>query len=279
MRSAHQRLPACYVAVVFVVSGGADEAYLAAFEVRLEHVGGIERSVAARTACPNHIVYLVDVEYGVTFSGESFHHLLDALLEVAAELRPCYHRSHVHHVDARLFEAVGHVATGNACSQSVDQCCLADTSLADVQRIVLVLAAEHLDGAFEFSVAADERIVPGVSVGYACHKLAPCLTLWFGFAPGRVGADDGFPLVVVGHKRRHELAMALADESIELIGSARLFEHEHCGYDLGHVDNVDVGILRLAHGESHHLRELMGALDGIEHAFGHTLKRVEIFAY
>ena len=224
-------------------------------------------------------MYLVDVEYGVTFGGESFHHLFDALLEVTAELRPCYHRSHVHHVYARLFEAVGHVATGYACSQSVDQCSLADTSLADVQRIVLVLAAEHLDGAFEFGVASDERIVLGVSVGYARHKFAPCLAMWFGFVPGRVGADDGFPLVVVGHERRHELAMAVADVAVELICRARFFEHEHGGYDLGHVDNVDVGILRLAHGESHHLRELMRALDGIAHAFGHTLKRVEIFAY
>ena len=181
LESAHQRLLACYIAVVFVVSGGADEAYLAAFEVGLEHVGGIERSVAARTARPNHIVYLVYVEYGVTFGGESFHHLLDALLEVAAELRPGYHRSHVHHVYARLFEAVGHVATGYACSQSVHQSCLADTSFADVQRIVLVLAAEHLDGAFQLGVASDERIVLGVGVGYARHKFAPCLAAGFGF--------------------------------------------------------------------------------------------------
>ena len=181
LEASHQRLLACYVAVVFVVSGRADEAYIAAFEVGLEHVGGIERSVTARTARPDHIMYLVDVEYGVAFGGESFHHLLDALLEVAAELRPCYHRSHVHHVYARLFEAVGHVTTGYACSQSVHQSCLADTCFADVQRIVLVLAAEHLDGAFEFGVAADERIVLGVSVGYARHKFAPCLAAGFGF--------------------------------------------------------------------------------------------------
>ena len=73
--------------------------------------------------------------------------------------------------------------------------------------------------------------------------------------------------------------MAVADVAVELICRARFFEHEHGGYDLGHVDNVDVGILCLAHGESHHLRELMRALDGVVHAFGHTVKRVEIFAY
>ena len=73
--------------------------------------------------------------------------------------------------------------------------------------------------------------------------------------------------------------MAVADVAVELICRARFFEHKHGGYDLGHVDNVDVGILCLAHSESHHLRELMRALDGVAHAFGHAVETVEIFAH
>ena len=279
LEAAHQRLLAGNVAVVFVVGGGADEAYLAAFEIRLEHVGGIERSVTARTSRPNHVVYLVDVEYGVALGGESFHHLLDALLKVAAELCTCYHRSHVHHVNARLLEAVGHVATGNTSCQSVHQRCLAYTCLAYVQRIVLVLTTEHLYGALQFCLASDERIMLGVGVGYARHKLAPCLTAGFGSRFHCLAIVDGFLRIIVAHERRHEIALIVAYKAIEFIGSARLFEHEHGGYELWHVDNVDVGILCLTHRESHHLGELVRAFDGVAHTFGHTVKRVEIFAY
>ena len=279
LEAAHQRLLAGNVAVVFVVGGGADEAYLAAFEIRLEHVGGIERSVAARASSSNHIVYLVDVEYGVTLSGESFHHLLDTLLEVAAELCTSYHRSHVHHVNARLLEAVRHVATGNTSCQSVYQRCLADTSLAHVQRIVLVLTTQHLYGTFQFSLASDERIVLSVGVGYARHKLAPCLAARLGSRFHCLTIVDGFLRIIVAHERCHEIALIVAYKAVELIGSTRLLKHKHGGYELWHVDNVDVGILCLTHRESHHLGELVRAFDGVAHAFGHTVKRVEIFAY
>ena len=278
LEAAHQRLLAGNVAVVFVVGGGAYEAYLAAFEIRLEHVGGIERSVAARASSSNHIVYLVDVEYGVALSGESFHHLLDALLEVAAELCTSYHRTHVHHVNARLLEAVGHVATGNACRQSVHQRCLADTCLAPVQRIVLVLTAEHLDGTLQFSLASDERIVLGVGVGYARHKLTPCLPARLGSRFHCLAIVDGFLRIIVAHERRHEIAMTVAYKAVEFVGSTRLLKHEHSGYELGHVDNVDVGILCLTHRESHHLGELVRTLDGVVYAFGHAVEAVEKFA-
>ena len=279
LKSAHQRLLAGNVAVIFVVSSGADESYLAAFEVGLEHVGGIERSVAARASCSNHIVYLVDVEYGVALGGESFHHLLDALLEVATKLCTCYHRSHVHHVYARLLEAVGHVATGYASCQSVHQRCLADTCLAHVQRIVLVLATQHLYGTFQFSLASDERIVLSVGIGYARHKLSPSLSARLGSRFHCLTIVDGFLRIIVAHERCHEIALIVAYKAIELIGSTRLLEHEHGGYELWHVDNIDVGKLCLTHRESHHLGELVRTLDGIAHAFRHTVKRVEIFAY
>ena len=279
LESAHQRLLAGYVAVVFVISGRADESYFAAFEIGLEHIGGIERSVAARTARPNHIVYLVDVEYGVALSGESFHHLLDALLEVATKLRSGYHRAHVHHVYAREFEAGGHVATGYACCQSVYQRCLADTCLAHVQRIVLVLATQHLYGTFQFSLASDERIVLSVGIGYARHKLSPSLSARLGSRFHCLTIVDGFLRIIVAHERCHEIALIVAYKAIEFIGSTRLLKHKHGGYELWHVDNVNVGILCLTHRESHHLGELVRAFDGVAHTFGHTVKRVEIFAY
>ena len=81
--------------VVFFVSGGADESYLAGFKVWLEHVGGIHSPVA-RGSRPNKSMYLVDLPtVVVAFLLNAFLFLIDAILEFATKLGACKKSAHV----------------------------------------------------------------------------------------------------------------------------------------------------------------------------------------
>ena len=53
---------------------------------------------------------------------------------------------------------LGHLAVGDALRKAFDDGGLAYAGLADQNRIVLGTAAEDLDDALQFSVAADQRI-------------------------------------------------------------------------------------------------------------------------
>ena len=51
-----------------------------------------------------------------------------------------------------------HFAVDDAARQALGDRGLADAGVADEQRIVLLAAAQHLDGAADLGVAADQRI-------------------------------------------------------------------------------------------------------------------------
>ena len=85
-------------------------------------------------------------------------HGLEALLEIAAILGAGDQRAEVERIDRRIGQHVGHVAIDDALGQAFGERGLAHAGFADVQRVVLATAAEHLDGAFDFVGAADERI-------------------------------------------------------------------------------------------------------------------------
>ena len=64
------------------------------------------------------------------------------------------------------FSAFGHVAVDDAQRQAFGDGGLADAGLADQHRVVLGAARQHLDGAADFVVAADDRIeLAGAGVG------------------------------------------------------------------------------------------------------------------
>ena len=172
LEATHHALALLEVAVVLLVGGGADEAYLSAFEVGLEHIGAVERAVACR-ARANQGVDFVDIDDGIAFGDNAFHHSLDAFLEVAAIGCSCHHRAHVHLVDGRSPQTFGHIAALNAFGQAIDERRLADTGFSHMQRVVLFASAEYLDGTIEFSLTSDERIVVGEVVVDAGDEVAP----------------------------------------------------------------------------------------------------------
>ena len=85
-------------------------------------------------------------------------HGLQALLELAAILGAGDQRAHVERQQLLVLEALGHVALDDALRQAFGDGGLADAGLADQDGIVLGAAGEHLDGAADLLVAADDGI-------------------------------------------------------------------------------------------------------------------------
>ncbi len=85
-------------------------------------------------------------------------HLLEPLFEIAAITRAGKQRAHVEREHGRVLEHFRHFAMDNPPRQTFRDCGLADAGLADEQRIVLLAAAENLDGAVDLGVAPDQRI-------------------------------------------------------------------------------------------------------------------------
>ena len=225
----------------------------------------------------------VDVDDAVAFAGHAFHDALDAFLEVAAILRSGQHRAHVHLVDATAFQTLGHVAALDARCQSVDQRRLSHAGLAHVQRVVLLLSAEHLQRAFQFLLAADERIVLAHQVVHAGHQLAPGLLL--DFSVQRVvllaivvdveflvaEAMTAVKHVVVGwqtvlevlaldvveaDEMRHEFGHLVLQIFLQHIGSPRLLQTEHGIGEMGHVGLFAAGEERVVAGGRNEFRHL-----------------------
>ena len=144
-------------AAVFLERGRTDAAQFARRQRRLDQVGRIH-GAAAGGAGADDGVDLVDEQHR---AGDLLHrgqHRLQALLEVAAVLGAGDQRAKVERVDHRVGQHVGHVAIDDALGQAFGERGLAHAGFADVERVVLAAAAQHLDGAFDFVGAADQRV-------------------------------------------------------------------------------------------------------------------------
>ena len=145
------------VLAVLVEGGGAHAVQLAARQRRLEHVAGVHGAFGL--AGPHHRVQLVDEQDdGTALLAQFVQHGLQALLELAAELRPSDQRPHVQRQDALVLQAFRHLAVENALRQALDDGRLAHARFADQHRIVLGAPLQHLHGAADFIVAPDHRI-------------------------------------------------------------------------------------------------------------------------
>ena len=119
-------------------------------------------------------------------------HRLEPLLELAAIFGPGDQRAHVERQQLLVLQAFGHVAIDDAQRQPFGDRGLADARLADQHRVVLGAPRQHLDGAADFLVAADDRVelarprrlgeVAGIFLERiiallgrcACRRCAPC---------------------------------------------------------------------------------------------------------
>ena len=85
-------------------------------------------------------------------------HALQPFLELAAIFGAGDQPAHVERQQAAVLEAIRHVAVGDANGEAFGDGGLADAGLADQHGIVLRPPGEHLDGAADLLVAADDRV-------------------------------------------------------------------------------------------------------------------------
>ncbi len=101
---------------------------------------------------------LVDEHDDVRVLGQLLHDRLEALFELTAILGARHDERDVQREDPLVGEEVRDVAVDNLLREAFDDGRLANTRLADEDRVVLGPAAEDLLHALGFDVAADERV-------------------------------------------------------------------------------------------------------------------------
>jgi hypothetical protein len=156
LEAALERRIALEVLAVLVERRRADRLDLAACEGRLEDRSGVDRTL--RGACADEVVELVDEQDDVSALGDLLHHLLQALLELTAVLRPGDESREVEGVDLLALEELRHLARGDAGCEALDDGRLADPGLADEHRVVLLPAREDLHHALDLRLAPDHRV-------------------------------------------------------------------------------------------------------------------------
>ena len=164
-----ERRVALEVLAVLVERRRADRLQLAAGERRLEDRGGVDRALGGARA--DEVVQLVDEQDDVAALGDLLHHLLQALLELAAVLRAGDERRQVERVDLLVLEEVRHLVRADARGEALDDGGLADARLADQHRVVLRAAREDLHHALDLGLPSDDRVE--LALGGQLRQVAP----------------------------------------------------------------------------------------------------------
>ena len=129
----------------------------AACKGRLQQVRGVH--CPFRLAGADQRVHFVDEQDDAAFGRRHFvEHRFQPLFELAAIFGPGDQRAHVEGEQLLVANRLGHVAVDDAQRKPLDDRRLADSGLADQDRIVLGPARQHLDRAAYFLVTADDRI-------------------------------------------------------------------------------------------------------------------------
>ena len=264
LEPAHQRAVLFEVLPVFLVGGRADAAQRAGGQRGLEQVGGIHRAAGGRAGA-DHGMDLVDEHDRAGIGLELLDHLLEAFLEVAAIARAGEQGAHVEREYGGVLEHVGHFAVHDAPRQTFGDRGLADAGVADEQRVVLLPAAQHLDGAVDLGFAPDQGVdlalarllVEVDAIGF--ERVALLLRLVAALGIGvLVGAAHGArfrharPLgdtvadVVDRVVARHVLllqeiggmALALGEDRNQHVGAGHLFAARRLHVDDGALDHA-----------------------------------------
>ena len=238
---------------------------------------------------------LVDEQDDVAALGDLLHHLLEALLELAAVLRAGDEGGEVQRVDLLALEQLGDVGVRDPLGEALDHGGLADAGLADEHGVVLRAPREDLhdpldlrlapDDGVELAVGGQLREVPSELV----EELGGLLAL-AGRARGARGPAGGLrpgALAATARAREHP-----DDLVADLLGVRVEVEQDAGGDTLVLADEPEEDVLRadvvvaqrqgLAEGELQHLlgtwserdlarSHLFAAADDPHHLGAHTL--------
>ena len=92
---------------------------------------------------------LVDIENGIFFLLQLFHHCLEPLLEIAPKLGARQHGSQINPVDSGIFQLLRYAALVDSGRQPIRDGRLSHTGFPHMERIVLLTPAQYLHGAFQ----------------------------------------------------------------------------------------------------------------------------------
>ncbi|GAC1663328.1 MAG: hypothetical protein NVS9B8_02120 [Candidatus Limnocylindrales bacterium] len=215
------------VLAVLVEGRRADGVEFAAGEHRLEQVGCVHRSF--RRAGADDRVEFVDEQDDLAVAVlDLLEDGLQALLELAPELRPGDQRPEIERDHPPALESLGHVTADDPLGEALDDGRLADAGLADQDRVVLRPTAQHLDHPADLLVAADDRVEPaGPSLGRQVASVllergVGALRVWRGDALATAdaleGAEDSLATGAVAIEQLAPLAADLEDAEQEMLG-------------------------------------------------------------
>ena len=157
LETAGERMVFFEHAAEFRVRGRADAFQLAIRQCRFQQVGGVQRA-ARRRAGTDDGVDLVDEQDAVRIVLQLLEHGFQALFEVTAVFGTGQQGAHVQRIHDGILQDFRHIALRDAIGQAFGDGRLAHARLADEQRIVLAAAAQDLDHAVDFFLAADQRV-------------------------------------------------------------------------------------------------------------------------
>ena len=190
LEPANQRAVLLEVLAELLVGRGAHAPQGARGERGLQQVGGVH-GPARGGARADHRVDLVDEQHRVRVVLEFLDHLLHALFEVTPIAGASQQRAHVEREDRRAGQDLGDLVVDDLARQALGDGGLADTGVADQQRVILRAPAKDLDAALHLGRAADQR-VDLTLLGLFVEVDA------VGFQGLAAGLDGGLVLVVRG---------------------------------------------------------------------------------
>ena len=121
---------------------------------------------------------LVDEQDHVPSGLDLAQQALDPLLELAPELGACHKAGKIQQVDLLILQPGGHLSLCDPLGDALGDSGLAHTGFTDEAGVVLLTAAQDLDGAVDLAVAADDVIqppllgLPGQVLAVGVQKLA-----------------------------------------------------------------------------------------------------------
>ena len=141
-----------------------DHAQPSAREQRLEHVRRVHRALG-RSGADDGVELVDEGDDAPVGRLDLLEHRLEPLLELAAVLRAGDHRGQVELDELLVLEQRRDVALDDATREALDDGGLPHAWLTDEHRVVLRAAHEHLDGATDLLVTADDRVEPTLTGG------------------------------------------------------------------------------------------------------------------
>src|ERR671911_610736 len=145
------------VAAVLVYGGRPDHLHLAAREGGLQDLAGINGAFGGTG--PGEVVQLIHEKDDAAVGAlDLIYDALEALLELAAELRARHQRPEVERDQDLVLERLGDVALGYLLRKPLDDGGLADPRFADERRVVLGTPRQYLEHPLYLFVAAHDGV-------------------------------------------------------------------------------------------------------------------------